>query len=383
MYRHIIAVLLILILTMICGGCWNLVEVNDTAIVAGMGVDVLDDEQIHLSVQVETASTIAEGEPLKPETVVLTGTGRTITEAARNITLIMPRIPLWSHAGSLVIGEQLARSDLARIIDFFARNRNVRMDSTMLVAKNARPDQVFSAQNPLTGCSARRLEDMLAFAEINRGNYVSVSIAEFIFKLSTPGIDPTLPMLTTVVSDSGPILKLHETAVFRERRMVGVLNERESRGFRWLYPVKNVGGLLVVDMPQGKGRVAFEPAKFTCRQTPRFQNGRVVMNIEINAMLNFYEQQGDNKLIGLYQRQDLEIAAAREIRKEVRACIDKAQSLNSDIMGWGQMVYRHHPSQWEKIQGNWGQLYPQVKADIKVTCRVDRTNLSAHSFEFR
>lgn len=366
-----------------CCGCWNLTEVNNTAIVAGLGADVLDDGQMHFSVQVEPASAAAEGEPVKPKNTVLTSTGRTITEAARNITLIMPRVPLWPHASSLVIGEQLARSDLARIADFLARNRNVRMDSTMLVAKNARPDQVFSVNDPLTGCSARCLEDLLDFEETTRGSYVSVTIAEFLFKLATPGVDPVLPMLATATSKSGPILKLQGTALFRERHMVGALNERESRGFRWLCPVKNRGGLLVTSMPQGKGRVAFEPIKFSCKQLPRSQNGLVVMDIEINAILNFYEQQGDNKLIGLYQRRDLEIAAAREIRKEVRACIDKAQTLNSDILGWGRIIYRHHPVQWEKMQGNWEQLYPQVKANIRVNCRVDKTYLSASSFKFR
>lgn len=383
MYKNITAALIILLILFNCCGCWNLVEVNNTAIVAGLGADVLDNGQMHFSVQVETASAAGEGEPVKPENLVLTSTGRTITEAARKITLIMPRTPLWSHASSLVIGEQLANSDLALVIDFLARNRNVRMDSTMLVAKNARPDQVFAVNDPLTGCSARCLENLLSFEEITRGNYTPVNIAEFLFKLATPGVDPVLPMLTVAPLDSGQALHLQGTAIFRERRMVGVLNEIESRGYRWLYPVKNMGGLLVTQMPQNKEMVAFEPVKFTCKQTPRLQSGKIVMDIEIQALLNFYEQQGTSKLVGMHQRQDLEIAAAREIKQEVRSCINKAQSLNSDILGWGRTVYRHHPAQWEKLQSDWDELYPQIKANIRVSCKVDRTYLSTKSFEFR
>lgn len=382
MFKQAITALVIIFAVLNCCGCWNMVEVNNTALVAGLGLDILNDGQMHFSVQLEEAFNPGEGEPVKAENVVLTSRGQTLTEAARNITLIMPRFPLWSHASSLIIGEKLARDDLARAADFVVRNRNIRMDSTMLVAKNARPDQVFAVNDPLTGCSARCLEDLLAFAETTRGSYVAVSVAEFMFKLATPGIDPVLPMLT-VTTESGQALQLADTAVFRERRMVGVLNAKESRGYRWLNPVRNMGGLLVTLMPSEQAKVSFEPVKFTCRQIPRLQNRQVVMDIEIKALLNFYEQQGTQPLVGLRHKEDLEEAAAREIKQEVEACIAKAQVLGSDVLGWGQAVYRHHPQQWESLKSEWYQIYPQVQANIKVNCRVDRTYLSSKSFEFK
>jgi hypothetical protein len=123
--------------------------------------------------------------------------------------------------------------------------------------------------------------------------------------------------------------------------------------------------------------------KFTCRQIPRLQNGQVVMDIKINVLLNMFEQQGTSDLVGLQHKEDLEEAAAREIKHEVEKCIAKAQLLGSDILGWGQAVYRYHPKQWESLESKWYQIYPQVQANIKVNCRVDRTYLSSKSFEFK
>ncbi|HHV16839.1 MAG TPA: Ger(x)C family spore germination protein [Gelria sp.] len=382
MAKRVTAVILLITMVMSCCGCWNLVEIDRTAIVAGLGVDLLEDDQMHFAVQLETATT-GEEESVKPKNTVLVSNGQTMTEAARNITLRLPRIPLWPHASSLVIGENLARHDLALIADFFMRNRNVRMDSDMLVASNLPLEELFSVNDPLTGCSLRCMEQLLRFQESSLGIYVPVSIAEFFFKLATPGVDPVLPVLTVASIDGEQDLKLQGTAVFKDRRLVGYLNEKESRGYRWLNPGKNMGGLLGVEMPEGKGRVVFEVINFKTKQTPRLQDGLLVMDIEIQAEVNFFEQTGTAKLVGIEQKESLEIAAARQIKQEVQACITKSQELTSDVLGWGRTLYRHYPAEWEELQDHWQELYPETKANIRVNCRVDRTYMGTRSFEFK
>ena len=104
MAKRVTAVILLITMVMSCCGCWNLVEIDRTAIVAGLGVDLLEDDQMHFAVQLETATT-GEEESVKPKNTVLVSNGQTMTEAARNITLRLPRIPLWPHASSLVIGK--------------------------------------------------------------------------------------------------------------------------------------------------------------------------------------------------------------------------------------------------------------------------------------
>ena len=223
----------------------------------------------------------------------------------------------------------------------------------------------------------------MRFQESSLGIYVPVSIAEFFFKLATPGVDPVLPVLTVASIDGEQDLKLQGTAVFKDRRLVGYLNEKESRGYRWLNPGKNMGGLLGVEMPEGKGRVVFEVINFKTKQTPRLQDGLLVMDIEIQAEVNFFEQTGTAKLVGIEQKESLEIAAARQIKQEVQACITKSQELTSDVLGWGRTLYRHYPAEWEELQDHWQELYPETKANIRVNCRVDRTYMGTRSFEFK
>ncbi len=357
-------------------------EINNTAIVTALGADLLENGQMHFAVQLESASTKKEG-AIKTKNLVLTSDGRTITEAARKTTLYLPRIPLWPHASSLIIGENLACNDMALIADFFMRNRNVRMDSDMLIADNLSLEELFSVNDPLTGCSLRCIEQLLRFQETSLGHYVPVSIAEFFLKLATPGVDPVLPIVTVTSINGEQDLKLQGMAVFKDRRMVGYLNENESRGYRWLNPGKNMGGLLGVEMPEGEGRVVFEVVNFKAKQTPRLQDGSLVMDIQIQAAINFYEQTGTAQLVGLEQKQNLEIAAARQIKQQVQACIDKSQSFNSDILGWGRTLYRYYPEEWEKLQNNWKEVYPQTRANIKVNCLVDRTYIGTRSFEFK
>lgn len=385
MYKKAAAVFIMLALTLTACGCWNLMEVKDTAIATGVGVDLLEDGRLHFVSQYEIGILTGDsGEPVKPKNIVIAANGSTVTQAARNTILFLARVPLWAHASCILIGENLAQSDLVLIADFFIRNRNFREDCPMFVAHNASIEELFGAINPLTGESARDLEELMRNQELLLGNNVSVGMDEFLAKLANPGIDPVLPMLTVAKMGNSPVIKLQGMAVFKERRMVGSLNQTESRGYRWLNPAKNMGGELIALTSDGKTIVNFAVVNFKAKQKPRWQNGEIIMDIEVQAALNFYEQLGTEQLVGkVEQKQKLEKAAAQQIKQEIQACIKKAQNLNSDILGWGQSVYRYYPAVWDTIQSDWEELYPQVRSNIKVECLVDRTYITTRSFQFR
>lgn len=367
-----------------CGGCWNLVEVNNTALVAGLGADYLDNEQIEFTIQVLQPGAPEESGPVQQKSMVLSASGQTVTEAARRITLYLPRTPLWAHASSMIIGENLASHDLALIADFLFRNRHVREDTALLIAKDSGPKEIFALNDPVIGCSARCLDQLLRLQEWQHGTYVPVTLADFLLKLATPGVDPVLPMVRKTQVAGQKTFGLYEMAVFKERRMAGILNQVESQGYRWLNPGRAMGGVLVIDSPAGNGeKVVFEVVNFKHKQIPRFKNEKIEIDIEVEVALNFYEQQGTMPLVGLKQKPQLEAEAARQIRQEIRSCIEKAQNLNSDILGWGQCIHRNYPEDWKILESDWYEVYPAVKSNIQVKCRVDRTYLTTKSFQFR
>jgi len=61
----------------------------------------------------------------------------------------------------------------------------------------------------------------------------------------------------------------------------------------------------------------------------------------------------------------------------------KAQSLNSDIFGWGRIINQSNPALWQQLEKDWPATFPGIQADISVNFDLRRTYLLDRSFEFK
>lgn len=111
------AVILVLLM-LLSSGCGTMTDVERTAVGAGLGVDLDNENNVLFYAQFNRPVNVQETGANEAQSEVFTGRGKTPTQAARNITLVMPHLPLWSHADIFVLGEKLARTDLYYMADF-------------------------------------------------------------------------------------------------------------------------------------------------------------------------------------------------------------------------------------------------------------------------
>ena len=107
------------------------------------------------------------------------------------------------------------------------------------------------------------------------------------------------------------------------------------------------------------------------------------MKIEIIAEGNFYEQGGSGNLFTLEMFKQIEKASEQELEKQIGQCIKKAQILNSDILGWGEKIYRSDPDTWDTVAADWDQTFPDVPYELNVSFALRRSYLTNKSFVFR
>lgn len=376
--------LLIIFLTILSSGCWNMVQVEDTATGSGLAVDLNPDGKILFVAQFNRPINAQQMGTNRAQTEVFIGHGQTVTQAARDITLLLPRLPLWSHADVILLGDNLARTDLSIVADFLARNRNIRIDAYMFVTHNCSPYEVFIGECPLSLCTARGIIKITRHQEQQLGMYVPVKAVDFLGRLTTPGIDPVLPQVTVLRQKGQLVPHIQGTAVFRGRKKVGSLNETESRGYRWLHPSLKRGGIVEVHKPFDLvDSISLEVIQFSTATTPRMENGHIVMDIDIKADLNFYGESGTRQVLTSAKIAHIQALCDQTIKEQVSACIDKALLLNADIMGWGQLIHHHYPQVWEQVESNWYDILPQVKFKVNVKSNVKRTNMTDTIFQFR
>lgn len=382
MQRFIPLVLILSLLLPGLGGCYNRVEMDDTVGVTGFGVDIEGDQKV-LTVQVASPSGKPEGGgSAKVETMVLKESASGFALAARQAMLRFPRTPAWSLATTMLIGEPLAQSNMELMIDFISRNRFIRPNMLLFLSVGNSPEEILQAKTPPENYSAQALVKMIQNQESQSGIYLPVTIRDFRTKCVTPGVEPVLPQVRLLEMDGEKVLQLHGTAVFRGKQMVGALDDKESRGLRLLDPGEKRGGLITVnlfgDRESGplEGMVTMEIIRSRSICTPRLDNdGKIYISIVIEADGNLYEQTSGDNLQTTSNLTRLEELTSQAIERDALACVHKAQTLHSDIFGWGTMISRQYPELWQKLEGDWPSHFASVQVEARAKYSVRRTYL--------
>ncbi|HPF21056.1 MAG TPA: Ger(x)C family spore germination protein [Syntrophomonas sp.] len=375
--------LLISFFIMIClSGCGK-IELNNAAIPTAFGTD-FKDNRIVIATQIAKPVSPGTSAGNGPQFSVISASGRTFSEASRNTSLSFAAVPLWSQVQVSLMSDTMAKRGIADQIDFLIRNRFVRKSNTLVVTKNTTPQQVLSIVAYLETYTGMAIMKLIKNQESQLGIYTQTDLNEFLQKLFEPGIEPVVPMITIQKNGRDKQLLLQDTAVFKGSKMIGSLNETESRGYSLLNPDKKTLGLFLVSSPLNpEQKVTLEISSLQSKVKPMIQGQNIKMLIELNIDGNFYEQSGTENLFTPKVYKMIEKAAEQELKRQMTLAIVKAQSLNSDIFGWGKLVYKKDPHLWQQVEEDWDALFPSIPYEIKVDFTLRRSYLTDKSVVLR
>ncbi|MBO8159775.1 Ger(x)C family spore germination protein [Thermosyntropha sp.] len=360
-------------------GCYNRLETIQTAVCAGVGATLTPDNRIEFTVQLNKPVNPQKTTIFTQQVEILSTKGNSITEAARRVMLALPRVPLWSHADIFIIGGNLARKDLSFLMDFISRNRNLRHDIAVLVSPDNTPEEILNSTCPLSLCSSRGILRILNFQEKNLGSYRKINMYQFFSQLDTPGIDPAVPQVVITKDIKGNnILTIKGMAVFSGRKMVGSLNEMESRGYRLIKTPNKSGGIISIKFPFNHKNeyIDLEIRKLKNSIKPLKKDNKVIIKVKADLYVNIFGIQAEQEILTPEKIGLVEKAAEAAIKKDITSCIKKSQKLNGDILGFGQAIYRYMPEEWEKLEDNWQQIYPLIKWEVEVKVKIKDTYLT-------
>lgn len=383
MKRFKITVLLFCFIFYSCG-CGK-TEMNNLSIPIAFGTDLNNQGQVVIYMQIaKPSSPESGGAEDTPQFSVISASGRTVSEASRNISMFFSSIPLWSQIQVTVLSETMAKKGFDEQVDFLVRNRFASRTNTLVVAKDVTPEQVLNVNAYLESYSGMAIRKMLKNQEKLLGIYKHVNTENFLENLAAPGIEPTIPMITISKNGNEKQLLLEDTAVFKNAKMVGTLNETESRGFYLMDPKKKTNGLFLISSPLNSNhKITLEISSSNVKVEPVIDGGKIKISIKLDMDGNFYEQSGTENLFTPARFKLIEDAAEKELERQMVMAINKSKALNSDILGWGHLIYRKDPQTWAKIGGNWDLIFPEIPYEITVDFNLRRSYLTDRTFVFR
>lgn len=384
--RMAAAMLCLLLMT----GCWSRRELNELLIVIGVGIDWSDGEYL-VSFQVVNPGEISSQQKggQRPPVTLYQGRGKTVFEAARSMTAEAPRKVYMGHLQLYIFSEELARRGVNDIIDNMLRDNELRLDFNLIVAKNTSAQTMMELYTPLEKLPSNNMYLSLQTSGKTWAPSAPVTLDEALAKLSADGDELALTGIELIgtprmgrsrrnVEAYLPPSRFRYTgiAAFKDDRLVGWLNEKESKGYTDITN-RLESSSIELACDEKKNYMGIEVTSAHTHLSVDMKGGKPTAAIHSNVEANIVDRPCTNvDLTDPATIERLEKRAERQLRSNEEAAVKKAQQFKTDILGFGSQLGKEHPQAWKKIKDKWNDVYfPEldVRYDIKLNIRKTGT----------
>lgn len=380
--KTIFLILLILGNSIPLSGCWNYREINKLAVVSGAAIDKSSDGKQYL-MTAEIIDLRGGAKETKIQSKRIEMEGKTLFDAARNIIKVSGKKLYWGHADVFVISEDVAREGILPVIDYIMRSTERRLTINILVSKEKTAKELLAQQSITTEIRAFEMDEMINSEKRSLSKVPAVDVRDFVNDLTGEGVSATLPTVGITNSDGVPTSELAGTAVFDRDKLVGFLNEEETK---YLLFVKNKikgGGIPLTgnsgDLQDG---VALEIVKNKTKASPVYLNKNLTMNIDINTEVTLTELGFSHSPIDKKGREKIDRKAEETVKYNIENVIRKVQTdFAVDVFGFGNIVQREMPSVWKSIEVNWNEIFRALPVNVNVKMDIKNAGLLSKSIE--
>jgi len=392
MKKIVIGVGLILLFVNLAGCKENILpkrtEINDLQLVQVIGIDKLEGDTDDCMITVASKNLEAGGgqgssgsseestSGNMANTLVLSSTGKTIFDAVRNIQLHSNKTIFWGHTEYYLIGENAARENLAKYIDFFTRDHELRIESKVYIVKGSTAKDLIEQFGQTDYYIVDKLDSLGQNFKL-LSNSGELKIHELMRFIDIHHTSARIPCIYLASRNGGQKKQVKDIgsygyAIISNLKLAGFIDPSISRGINLI--TNTVGSSIVtVKDPAGQD-ISLEIIDSKTEVIPNFDGDdlksitlktKVISNIgEIQSQIDFT----DENSVSYMESQQSEI-----LKKEMESVLEKIQDFQSDCLGICDKIRLKRPLKWHKIEDRWMQIFTNIKIDVRVESEIQRT----------
>lgn len=357
--------------------CIPRTEMDKLIFVRSVGIDKSEDK-VKLTVASKRESTSksqGKGETAQ-KTTLLFSEGKTVFDANRNFLNFAEKDIFWGHTQYILLGESAVKEDVLKYLDFFIRNHENRLNTSVAVVNGAKASELFESFG--NKHVYERMENL--YSNVGAlSESKEILLSEFIEKLNSKYSSAYVPCVYIAKNtkdmeaengDKQNDIVLDGFAVFKGAKLVGYIKGKKARGLNWINgDVKS--GIIDVKDPKGN-HIALEiiESDVVIKTKVTGEIPDVVVKVRVNS--NIGELEGRVDVFNDASISQLEIQQAQTVKNEVESAIEFAKQNSVDILGFGDKIFHQHPVKWEKIKDNWEEVFPKVSVKVEVESKISR-----------
>jgi spore germination protein KC len=370
-------------------GCWDRTELKELGIVLGIAIDKdpQTGDYILSSQMLRPSSLDAQSPSSAPPFEKVVTTGKTIYEAIRRANLEFDRKAFFAHNKVILIHEDVAKEGMLPVLDSFKRGKQVRGFVYIGIAKGSQARKILeSGSSGIESQPAIHLKNMIENTNI-QFSAAKINLLNFYKETLSSGIDPVAGVFEFEENNvSKKHVKLSGGAVFNKDKLVGFLNEKETRGYL-LSKGKVKSGSLSVPSPIDEERYeSVELKEASAKITSNIKGDKISFTISVTGEGIIVEEQAtgtfNSQSEQLEHMKKLEGKMKQLMEDEINMAIEKAQKqLKADIFGFGSTLNKENSKTWNKVKKDWNEQYPDVPYTVNVNFSINSTGLMQGLFQ--
>lgn len=378
-------IFLLLPLLFLLTGCYNYRELNDLAIISGVSVSKVDDTYKITAEIVNPKKDQDASGGKETDYVIYEGEGKSMQEAFREIVKESPQKLYGAQMDVLIIEEETAKEGIGDIIDFFARDPEVRSEFYVLISKTDEPLKIVA---PLINITSKNILKSLEATNTYMGISNMITYHELISNYLNPYLEIALPSVEIIgnknvgetnenieSSTSKATNVISNMVVFKEGKLIGYLTKEESIAYNII--MNNSKTVLIRNEYDNNKFIVNEIIKSSCEMKPNLEKKKVTLSIKGTATIADVNKKVDLENTSEYKK--IQDKFNETIEKLVKNTIKSTnKKFNSDIYGFRDLFYKSDAKKFKKIykklKNNFlNELEIEVKSNIEI---IEKGNLN-------
>lgn len=370
----------ILLLCLTLTSCSTSKELNKIGIILGAYIDKDPSGEYLMSIQ-SVKSKSKEGSDHNPQGYIINSfKGKTVFDAARNISLDASRRNYWPHTKILIVSERYAKEGIKEAADFVARSPLRRRTVHFMISKSD-PMEIFNAGGDYEGVSSEELINLIKNSIIN-GFAINTSMLKFIEQSENVcGVglmDEFVLSSNTDISPHNPKEKadniLSNTAIFFKYKLVDYITPEETRILNFMInKIKNCTLPIILGENES---LTLEVIKSKTSVGTLIVQDKFFYNLKININANIVNY-NSSKDFSEINYEELTDKINKDLEKKMKDLFDKSKNqFQLDIFGSGNYFSYKYPYILSLSQEQWNRIFVEkVELNPKVNFKITFTGI--------
>jgi spore germination protein KC len=388
--RTRILLILILLSVLFITGCWDKRELSEVSIITGLAIDKGDKAKYKLTIESINAAELNEQTASgNTPSIIFSLEGNTIVELAHKMNVGFSKSAIYSHMGLVIVSEEIAKAGLMDFLDSLDRNREIRDDFNIVVAKGEKAEDILKVTYPLQKASSLKLHTQLTTAVDLWGLDPDVRINGLTSAFLSPGRQPVLTAVTiqgdpkkggsvenmqNVQPDA--LVVIDSLALFEGNKLVGYLPVEDTRNYLWTQDKIRTTTISTLCDKEKDKYFTIRVASSNTHLDTKMKNGKpqIQIKIRIESYLSTDDCISPLDKPSAFEKYDN--LAKQNIEHQIESTIKTVQTkYGIDIFGFGEEMERQDYKGYQKVKNNWDKHFKEAEIRVDADVNIRRAGL--------